>query len=250
MNLEPQNHTTSKFRRNLVIALGILWMLVPAFLGILLLTEIGPVGDWLRSQPNGKFFIFVGIFAITTGFGLLPPYAQAILGGWVFGAEYGTIAVMCGLLGGATIGFFFARIISGASIIGLIDRNPRGRVIRTALVESNQHRTFFLILLLRLPPNSPFAIANLAMGAAGVRALPFLAGTGIGMLPRTFFICGTAATAAATGAHDLQELLAKQGWGWIAVGVGCLLVALFAIRMVSISALKRAGLMEQSPPSP
>lgn len=148
-------------------------------------------------------------FALTSGFGLLPTYAQAILGGWVFGVTMGTAAAMCGLLGGAAIGFFFARIISGSSIKAFIDRNPRGRVIRSALVESSQRRTFLLILLLRLPPNSPFAIANLAMGASGVRAMPLLGGTALGMFPRTLVTCGAAAAAAATGAKIFSNCLLK-----------------------------------------
>ena len=250
MNSETQTNSPSNFRRNLVIALGVLWVTLPPLMGFWLLGELGTVGDWLKSQPDFGLLIFVGIFALTSGFGLLPTYAQAILGGWVFGVTMGTAAAMCGLLGGAAIGFFFARIISGSSIKAFIDRNPRGRVIRSALVESSQRRTFLLILLLRLPPNSPFAIANLAMGASGVRAMPLLGGTALGMFPRTLVTCGAAAAAAATGARNFQQLFTETGWGWIAAGFISFIIALLIIRSVSIRALKSAGLMEQSPPSP
>ncbi|MEI6879374.1 MAG: hypothetical protein WCL33_10095, partial [Planctomycetota bacterium] len=132
MNSQNPSQTASNFRRNLVIALGVLWVTLPPLMGFWLLGELGTVGDWLKSQPDFGLLIFVGIFALTSGFGLLPTYAQAILGGWVFGVTMGTAAAMCGLLGGAAIGFFFARIISGSSIKAFIDRNPRGRVIRSA----------------------------------------------------------------------------------------------------------------------
>lgn len=242
----PPDHPTSKIRRNLVIALGFLWVSVPAIMGMLLLAELGPVGDWLATRGEVGIVIFIAIFACSTGFGLLPPYAQAIVGGWVFGTTLATTAVMCGLLAGATIGFAFARLISGHAIIGLIDRNPRAKVIRAALVETNQPKTFVLILLLRLPPNSPFAIANLAMGASGVRALPFLAGTMLGMLPRTMALCMAASAAAATGAKDFQALFAQQGWLELTIGFGGLLLALGVITAVSRRALARAGLLGSS----
>ena len=249
MNSQTPSQTPSNFRRNLVIALGVLWITLPPLMGFWLLGELGNVGDWLKSHPDYGLLIFIGVFALTSGFGLLPTYAQAILGGWVFGLTIGTAAAMCGLLGGAAIGLFFARIVSGASIKALIDNNPRGRVIRNALVESSQRRTFLLILLLRLPPNSPFAIANLAMGASGVRALPLLGATVLGMFPRTLVTCGAAAAAAKTGARDFQQLFAETGWGWIAVGFCSFIIALLIIRVISIRALKSAGLMEQSPPA-
>lgn len=249
MNTESIQQSTSKIRRNLVIALGILWLTLPPLMGFWLLDELGAIGDWLRSQHDFGILIFVGVFAVTSGFGLLPTYAQAILGGWVFGVTVGSAAAMCGLLGGAAIGFFFAQTVSGAAIIALIDHNPRARVIRAALVEANQRRTFLLILLLRLPPNSPFAIANLAMGASGVRTLPFLAGTGLGMLPRTIVTCAAAATAAATGARDFQQLLAEQGWIWLAIGTGGLIVVTSIIAAVSRKALKNAGLLQGSIPA-
>ncbi len=248
MNSETQTQTPSKFRRNLVIALGVLWITLPPLMGFWLLGELGTVGDWLKSHPDYGLALFITMFALTSGFGLLPTYAQAILGGWVFGVTIGTAAAMCGLLCGVMIGFTFSRIVSGASIKALIDSNPRGRVIRNALVESSQRRTFLLILLLRLPPNSPFAIANLAMGASGVRALPLLGGTALGMFPRTLITCGAAAAAAQTGARDFQQLFSETGWGFIAVGICSFIIALLIIRVVSIRALKSAGLMSESPP--
>lgn len=224
------------------MALGVLWITVPAIMGVTLLANLAPVREWLAAHPSSGVFVFMMVLAGTTGFGLLPPYAQAILGGWAFGTVAGTGAVMCGLLGGATIGFFFARLVSGDAVIRLIDHYPRASVIRKALVDTSQRRTFLLILLLRLPPNSPFAIANLAMGASGVRAAPFLGGTMLGLLPRTLAICAAAATASATGAADIQDLAAKQGWIWLLVGVAGLVIALSVITAVSRRALARAGL--------
>ncbi len=247
----PTQHTTPHTtRRNIAIVLAGLWIAAPALLGVLLLTELGGVGDWLRARPDTGIYIFVAVFACTTGLGLLPPYAQAVLGGWVFGAVTGTSAVMCGLIGGATIGLLVARLVSGRAIISILDRNPRAKVIREALVESNQKHTMVLITLLRLPPSSPFASANLAMGAAGVRLLPLLGGTLVGMLPRTAALCTAAAAAAATGATDFQSLVAKQSWIWILAGIAGLLIAFSIIAVVARRALAKAGLGKVLTPQP
>ncbi|MSR69495.1 MAG: TVP38/TMEM64 family protein [Phycisphaerales bacterium] len=239
-------HHLAPWRRKAVFVLGALWLTVPPLMGFWLIAQLGPVGDWLRERPEEGLTIFIAVFAITSGFGVLPTYAQAILGGWVFGATTGSAAAMCGLTAGAAIGLFLARFISGGAIIALVDSNPRGAVIRKALVEASQGRTFFLIALLRLPPNSPFAIANLAMGAAGVRPLPMLAGTAIGMLPRTIVTCAFAATAAATGAHDIQELVVDKGWIGLTIGIATLIVVMMIIAAIARKALKRAGLMVEA----
>ncbi len=224
------------------IALAIAWMTLPALFGVTLVANIGAAREWLLEQESLGLLIFVAVFALTTGCGLLPPYAQAILAGWTFGVVEGTAAVTAGLVCGAAIGWTLAKITAGSHVIAWIDRNPKGRVIRHALVESNRRRTFFLLLLLRLPPNSPFAIANLAMGASGVRLLPLVAATGIGMLPRTIALCSAAGAAAATGAADIQSLVHNQGWIWLAVGVACLLVVFAIIATIAKRAIARAGL--------
>lgn len=224
--------------------LGALWITIPPLMGFWLIARLGVVGEWLRARPDEGFFVFIAVFACTSGVGLLPTYAQAILGGWVFGVAMGSTGAMFGLMGGAVIGFTIAKLLSGHAIIALVDRNARGAVIRKALVESSQWRTFLLILLLRLPPNSPFAIANLAMGAAGVRALPLLAGTAIGMLPRTIVTCAAAATAASTGAKDIQQLVDEKGWIGVGIGFAILLVVMIIISAVARKALRHAGLLD------
>ena len=224
------------------VALAILWMTVPALLGLTLVSQLGVASAWLSARDSDAIVIFVLCFALSTGCGLLPPYAQAILAGWTFGAVEGGIAVTLGLISGAAIGWTIARFASGPHVSAWIDANPKGKIIRHELVNASKRRTFVLLLLLRLPPNSPFAIANLAMGASGVRLFPLLAATGLGMLPRTFAICSASAAAAATGAHDIQSLIKEQGWIWFGVGLACLITALAVIAAIARRALAKAGL--------
>ena len=225
-----------------LVALAAAWIITPIVLGLTLLTQVGAASAWLNAHPDIAVVTCITVLAFTTGLGVLPPYVQTIIAGWTFGAVMGTGTVLIGLLGGATIGFFVARSLSGDVLMRLIVSNPRAKAIHHALVEAKQRRTFLLILLLRLPPNSPFALFNLAMGAARVRYGPMIAATAIGMLPRTAFLCSVAAAAAATGAQDIQDLVRRQSWPWLIVGVASFLVALLIIRVLAIRALRAAGL--------
>lgn len=235
-------HRGRSSRTPWLVALAAAWIITPIVLGITLLTQVGPASNWLHAHPDIAVATCIAVLAFTTGFGLLPPYVQSIIAGWAFGAVMGTAAVLIGLLGGATIGFFVARMLSGDALMRMISANPRAKAIHHALVEAKQRRTFLLILLLRLPPNSPFALFNLAMGAARVRYGPMIAATAIGMLPRTAFLCSAAAAAAATGAQDIQDLVRRQSWPWLIVGLASFIAALLIIRVLAMRALRAAGL--------
>jgi uncharacterized membrane protein YdjX (TVP38/TMEM64 family) len=223
----------STTRRNAAFALALVWVTVPPLIGFKLLANIGAVGEWLKEDPSRGIPAYILLFALSSGLGILPTYAQAILGGWVFGLALGAPAAIAGCVGGALLGWSFSRLVSGRGIEAWLDAKPKARAIRTALVGAHQ---------LRLPPNSPFAIANLAMASTGVRLLPFMAGTAIGMTPRTIAAVGIAAAGAATGASDIQALIRDQGWLWFGIGVVALIAAFSVISHVAKRALKQAGL--------
>ena len=232
----------STTRRNAAFALAIVWVTVPPLIGFKLLANIGAVGEWLKEDPSRGIPAYILLFAISSGLGILPTYAQAILGGWVFGLALGAPAAIAGCVGGALLGWSFSRLVSGRGIESWLDAKPKARAIRTALVGAHQVRLMWLVALLRLPPNSPFAIANLAMASTGVRLLPFMAGTAIGMTPRTIAAAGIAAAGAATGASDIQALIRDQGWLWFGIGIVALVAAFSVISHVAKRALKQAGL--------
>ena len=225
-----------------VVTLAILWLTLPALGGFTLVAELGPTSEWLRGRGSEALPLFIAVFAVTTGLGLLPPYAQAILGGWVFGAIEGTIGVTTGLVGGAAIGWTIGRLAAGTRVIAWLDGHPTAKVIRNALVDAHPSRTLALLFLIRLPPNSPFAIANLVMSASGVRVLPLLLATALGMLPRTIALCSAAAAASSTGATDFQSLVKQQGWGWFVVGIAVLVTVLALIGRIAKRAIAKAGL--------
>ncbi len=184
--------------------------------------------------------IFAAFFASTSGLGLLPTYAQAILAGWAFGTTLGTAGAILGILFGAALGFGLARLISGPAIEGIISKRPVVAAVRSAVIGSGFLRATYIVGLLRLSPNSPFALSNLALGGARTPAAAYLLGTMLGMLPRTAVAAGIAAAAAADGSEGLSEVVAQKGWLMTISGVLVLVAAIMIIGAIGKRALKRA----------
>ncbi len=220
--------------------LGVAWAVFPALLGFWLLAEIGVVSEWLEAHSEGGIWIYIGVFALSSGLGLLPTYAQSILGGWVFGLAAGIPAAMGGLLGGAVVGYLIGRLVARQSIETFIAKRPRSAVVRESLIGHGYWKSVLVVTLLRMPPNSPFALSNLAMAAAGVRLGPFLMGTALGTLPRSAVVVGLAHAASSAGATDIQSFVKQPGGGWIlAAGVVTTVVVIAIIGAMAKAALRR-----------
>ncbi len=158
---------------------------MPPLAGFALLWQVEAVSVWLRSHDGLGLVIYIGAFIILAGLGLLPTYAQAIAGGWCFGMLVGVPAALTGFVGASVVGYFVARTVSRHRVEDVINSNPKSRAVRDALIGQGFLKTLGTVALLRLPPNSPFALTNLVMASAGVRLAPFAIGTLIGMAPRT-----------------------------------------------------------------
>jgi uncharacterized membrane protein YdjX (TVP38/TMEM64 family) len=205
--------------------LGILWATLPAFGGIFLLARIDYASDWL--QTHGRIealFVYVSIFIISAGIGLLPTYAQSILAGWVFG-WIGIPAALAGFGGASLIGYAIARFVSKDRVERVINENIKARAVRDALIRSGFWRSLLIVTLVRIPPNSPFALTNGILAASGVKLLPYFLGTVIGMSPRT----SAAVVLAIKWSHEndggIVEAVKQRGPGYFLFGlVGAFLV--------------------------
>lgn len=165
--------------------LAVLAMSLPAIGGFALLGFMPVYGDWLQSLGGWGLLIYISTFAVASGLAFLPTYAQAVVGGFVFGITRGSIAAISGYLGGAIIGYTIARFASGDRVMNIIDEKPKWRCVYDALISQGRIRALVIITLLRLPPNSPFAITNLVMAGTKINPLIFIIGTLVGMAPRT-----------------------------------------------------------------
>ncbi|MAD78658.1 MAG: hypothetical protein CMJ51_04720 [Planctomycetaceae bacterium] len=225
-------------------ALAAAWALVPAGLGFLLLARIGWVAEVYTGIIDEQglviaIAIYALIFGVTAGLGLLPTYAQAILGGWIFGTVFGTVGAMMGILLGALLGHGLARLISGNRVEAIIERRPKVLAVRNALVDAGLMRSIGIVALLRVSPNSPFALSNLALGGSRTPLIAMFFGTAFGMLPRTALAAGFAAAAAADGSKDLVDVVRQKGLPLTLVGILTLLITVAVIAAVGNAALKR-----------
>jgi len=158
---------------------------LPAVGGFVLLARLPVVADWLQTHEEMGIFIYAGAIALLSGLALLPTYSQAALGGWAFGFAGGFPAAITGIVGGALIGRLIASRAASKNVMAMIEERPAWSAVRHALIERGWWRTLGLVTLIRLPPNSPFALTNLALGVTRVPALTVLIATLIGLAPRT-----------------------------------------------------------------
>lgn len=161
------------------------WTFTPAICGILLLTYIETVSQWLRAHGGAGLGIYTAVFVVAAGLGMLPTVSQAVVGGWCFGFAYGYPAALLGFTGAALVGYAVARTVAQDRVEVVIETNRKARAMRDALIGHGFWKTLGLVTLVRLPPNSPFAVTNLAMSATGVPPAAFGLGTMLGMAPRT-----------------------------------------------------------------
>lgn len=224
--------------------LGIAWATVPAIAGITLLVKMGTATRWLvgtEEEPglpmSTGIAVYIGIFIITAGFGLLPTVSQAILAGFAFGITWGFPAALIGFAGASIIGYFVARFVAREKVEQEIQKHPKAEIIRDAFIRHGKMRALLILTLLRVPPNSPFALTNYVMSVSGVKLVPFLIATVIGMAPRTF-------AAVWIGAQvDSWDEVQKPKWliiGGIVLAIG-ILVGLGKLANKAIESAIQAG---------
>ncbi len=223
--------------------LGVAWATVPALLGFTLLFLIGDAAAGLKSLGHWGFLVYMLVFMVTSGLGILPTFAQAVLGGWVFGLPLGLLGALIGFTGGSIIGYGLSRVVAQDRVEELIKKHPRASVVHDALIGRGFWSTTGIVTLLRVPPNSPFALMNLVMASCKVAIVPYIIGVVVGMTPRTALFVGSAAAAGATGAVDIQSFITEgKGTLVLLLGLVLLLVALGIVGWISDRALKKFGL--------
>jgi uncharacterized membrane protein YdjX (TVP38/TMEM64 family) len=158
---------------------------LPAIAGFTLLGLIYWIAPWLRSQPYWGPLVYIGAFILCGGIALLPTWAYSVLGGWAFGFPAGFAAVMCAIIGASTVAYAVGRWAAGNRVLTMIDEHPKTRAVCRALLGSGFARSLLIVTLVRLSPNSPFAVTNLAFAAAKVNFVAYILGTMIGIAPRT-----------------------------------------------------------------
>jgi len=131
---------------------------------------------------------------------------------YAFGPVWGAVWSWWASLCSGTLTFWIGRL-SGDS---LIRRFKARRVQRfTAFIARN---AFAASAIVRNVPTGPFLIVNMLFGAVGANYLAYLAGMGLGILPKIFVV--------AFGLQAIQSALGGQLWTALWAGLGALICIL------------------------
>jgi uncharacterized membrane protein YdjX (TVP38/TMEM64 family) len=224
--------------------LAILSLLLPPLGAVLLLGHVSSIGPWLQGMGGRGVALYVAGFALLGGFALLPTYAPAILGGWAFGSRLGVPAALAGFLCASAINYAWAQRLSVTHATALLAEHPRWLTVRNALVGRSWWKTVLVVTLIRLPPNSPFALGNGAMAAARVPIGAYLVGTLLGLTPRT-------AVAVTAGSHlSTLDFGQRDALGSAAVTLGLSILVLCILGWFARRALDSALAAEAPPAAP
>ena len=167
---------------------------------------VGGFGVWflpetvaLFERPAAwAFVLFTAITAVALALALLPATAMAALAGGLFG-PLGLLPAVCAYLLACLALFEVVRRFFQPAVQSAVARSARGR----AAQEELERATLRIVVLSRLSPVLPFALASVLLAASTVPRSTYVAGTLVGMLPRT-------AAAVAFGAATERALAALR----------------------------------------
>jgi len=201
---------------------------------VLLLTVVSRISPWLRDHGALGIVAFSAAFAILNGFALMTTYANSLLGGWTFKFALGFPTVMASLAGAAMIGYALASRIVGHRVQDVIAEHPKWEIVRQALIGGSAVRSTVIVTLLRISPLLPFETTNALLSMCGVRPVPFIVGTTLGITPRV-----AAVVWAGSKMHDLTLDKAPHPIA-IVIGLAVTAASLLVVMLIARHALKVA----------
>ena len=165
---------------------------------------------------------------------LFVPASLLTLGaGAIYGLPLGFAIVLTGATLGATVSFLLARGALRKKVEGMTAKNPGFLALDRAIAREGAK----IVFLVRLSPLFPFTYVNYAFGMTGVRTLPYVAATVVGMIPGglAYVWLGTAAATAGSPEADWTRKGLQIGGA-----LAALLVSLF-VASIATRAVRDAG---------
>ncbi|MYZ48355.1 TVP38/TMEM64 family protein [Propylenella binzhouense] len=142
--------------------------------------EARAFGAFVDRHPVLAPLAYVGAYAAAVAISIPGASLMTVLGGFAFGWLYGGLLTVAAATLGATTLFLAARTSLGAWLAA--SGGPRLQRLREGFAAN----AFSYLLFLRLAPVFPFWLVNLAPALFGMRLLPFVAATALGIVPGTF----------------------------------------------------------------
>ncbi len=182
-----------------------------------------PVQEWLtatmawmeRQGPMaGVYYVLFYIVAVVT---LVPDVVVNASAGVLWGVALGTVLATIGRTLGAGVTFVLVRKLMHRWLARKMAEDAQFAAIERAIAR----RGFRITLLLRLCPLVPVNLGNFGLGLTKVSLPAYLAGTAIGLLPRTMVVAyfgagGRTIASVANGGPGPETLPPLLFWGGLA----------------------------------
>ena len=160
--------------------------------------------NWVRGLGALGYIVYTLGYAIAGLF--LPASVLTIGAGVLFGIIGGTIVVMIGATLAATIAFVLARTVLRKRIEKMTANHPKFRAVDRAIAREGPK----IVVLVRLAAVFPFLFVNYAFGLTGIRTLPYVIATFIGILPGAIAFVYLGAAGAARESRSAAALNARE----------------------------------------
>jgi uncharacterized membrane protein YdjX (TVP38/TMEM64 family) len=161
--------------------------------------------------------LFLAVHTVVT-VSPIPRTIFTVAAGILFGSTAGLLLTLAGTTLSAIAAFWLVRAV-GADVVERYAPPAAVEWVRSRV----QQRGLLAMVSLRLIPVLPFSVVNYASALSGVRFLPFLGGTVVGVLPGTVAV--VVLGDAALGGNPPPALLAVSVAGAIVGATGALLAA-------------------------
>jgi len=162
---------------------------------------------------------------IALGLAFVPVLALVAATGMAFGPWLGPVYAMTGCVASASTGFGLGRWVGRERVESL--GGPRVRRLHRAL---ERNGTLAVFVLRKVP--APFMLANIVVGASGVRYRDFLIGTVLGM--------GALVIALAGFGYRLTRLIDRPSWPEVLGAAAILAVPLVTAVLINRALRRRA----------
>jgi len=205
----------------------------PPLGGFVLLAALTRLGPWLRGHEGAGLLIYFLVTGALMGISFLPTYSCAILAGWAFGFAVGWPLAMVTITAASLLAYAIGRWVARDRVLQVIQDKPAWNAIYCALLARKSGKALLVVTLLRVPPASPFALANFVLAATRVSLVDYTIGTLIGIIPRTAL-----ATFAAAGLEQLRFKNVSETWTVVA-GIVATIIVCVVLGVLSNRALKQ-----------
>ena len=136
---------------------------------------------WATSRGSTGMVEF-GLAYVVLALLFVPGAILTMVAGGMYGVGWGLVVVAIATSVADAAGFLLGRYVARDTVVRLMDRYPRFKVVDRTIVEGGWR----IVALVRLNPTVPYSVSNYLFGVTGVPFGAFVVSSGIFTLPGAF----------------------------------------------------------------